>query len=860
MAPDKIEMVDISAPPGSQVPRSKEIVSYQYRALLRRHAILQTRQRGRTICQIVVPFVLLLISFIFQLIATALIPSVTPVTVTPGSIPLSLPSASQYYEYSWMTPPAAGSGSPGYLFENGTSSGMLSFINQRNYNRPNGTVSRVPFFQDAGSETTAMAGLLAIFRVLANVPLAQSQSNSNGYFYQLPTTYITIQSVNATGGQIQYTARANSNADYTRALPFTTFGSLNVTLPRAMVINQINNALSRAWGGVRLIASITGLPFVVQVPSLNIGDLLSLLLYPFALSFLLPVLMYTLVLERENKVMGFMIAVGLRVRNYYLAHFLFSYLLYACVALVFLAFGFAFQIRFFTQTAPLILFLVLFLWGLLIVMLAIVFSTVFDRTRTATLVAYLVVIIGVMVALYLNFQVFGTNVPSVGFIIYPPFAFYRALYIMSNACSLNACLTTSDLGRSGEMLRLVIAMFLEFLVLILIAVYATKARLSGCCWCFTACFRACKRAVQGERRSSLPISREMTAFSAESPDLARSPATVEDPDVAAEKQRVLSGMFPSDCPVVAKQIRKTFGDKHALDSVSFALRKGECFGLLGPNGAGKTTLISILTGLLDLSSGHGYIGGHDVSYEIGTVRHLIGICPQHDILWDELSCLEHLLFYCRLKGVPADREIETAQNLLKSVGLQDVPDRLAGQLSGGMKRRLSVAMSLCGDPGIIFMDEPTTGTDPYTRRQLWGVIGAATRGRCVLLTTHRMDEADVLCSRIGIMAKGTLRAIGPQQVLKGRYGGAFLLRVNYAPMLKEEAEQLVSELVPQAVVSSEAPGTIAYEVPGTVTVSSLFSSMDSRAKDNGITAWSITQRSLEDVFLSIIKEASGPTR
>lgn len=190
---------------------------------------------------------------------------------------------------------------------------------------------------------------------------------------------------------------------------------------------------------------------------------------------------------------------------------------------------------------------------------------------------------------------------------------------------------------------------------------------------------------------------------------------------------------------------------------------------------------------------------------------------------------EHLLFYCRLKGVPARDETRAVLALLDAVGLSDVPDRFAGQLSGGMKRRLSVAMSLvrgrcvlgdsagsnpcvacvntvpavavqctdrctvqAGDPDIIFMDEPTTGTDPHTRRQLWSVIADAARGRCILLTTHRMDEADVLCSRIAIMAHGQLRCIGPQQVLKSKYGDGYMLRVNFTPALRTQVCALVA--------------------------------------------------------------------
>src|SRR3990167_1359187 len=257
----------------------------------------------------------------------------------------------------------------------------------------------------------------------------------------------------------------------------------------------------------------------------------------------------------------------------------------------------------------------------------------------------------------------------------------------------------------------------------------------------------------------------------------------------------------------------------AVNHVSFAINKGECFGLLGPNGAGKTALylpfpslipfplahslppfipspspppplpfnsISILTGLYAPTSGTAFIHGLDISKDLETIRRQIGICPQFDVQWDSLTPLDHVLFYTRLKGVPLQQEREHAvflfpfpflilrrltlyflpspplspsplfqMNLLNHVGLQECADKKsAKELSGGMRRRLSVAMSLAGNPKIVFLDEPTSGLDPLHKRQLWDIVSISTPGRSIILTTHSMEEADVLCGRIGIIAKG----------------------------------------------------------------------------------------------------------
>ncbi len=159
----------------------------------------------------------------------------------------------------------------------------------------------------------------------------------------------------------------------------------------------------------------------------------------------------------------------------------------------------------------------------------------------------------------------------------------------------------------------------------------------------------------------------------------------------------------------------------------------------------------------------------------------IGICPQHDILWGDLTVLEHCLFYARIKGIPAKDELETVNKAIKQVELESYADRLSKGLSGGEKRRLSIAISLIGNPAVVFLDEPTTGLDPEVRRLIWNIINEAKRARTIVLTTHSMEEAEVLCNRIGIMAKGTLRCIGPLLRLKEVYGRGFKLNFSCKP-------------------------------------------------------------------------------
>ena len=174
------------------------------------------------------------------------------------------------------------------------------------------------------------------------------------------------------------------------------------------------------------------------------------------------------------------------------------------------------------------------------------------------------------------------------------------------------------------------------------------------------------------------------------------------------------------------------------------LRDGLC---AGQNGAGKTTTIMMLCGFTELSDGEAVVAGFDVRTDMQRIYECMGVCPQHNLLWETLTALEHVRFYATLKGVPKASVQSAAMEALQAVSLASVAGKRAGEFSGGMKRRLSVAISLIGDPTVVFMDEPSTGLDPASRKQLWRTVHAAkSRGGCgIILTTHSMQEAEELC-------------------------------------------------------------------------------------------------------------------
>ncbi|CAK5189331.1 unnamed protein product [Aphanomyces euteiches] len=269
-----------------------------------------------------------------------------------------------------------------------------------------------------------------------------------------------------------------------------------------------------------------------------------------------------------------------------------------------------------------------------------------------------------------------------------------------------------------------------------------------------------------------------------------------DEDVQREELRIASGAADKDA-VVMKNIRKVYkGGKVGVANLSLALPKGECFGHLGINGAGETTTMKIMTGDDLPTSGSATLGGFDIITQQLEVRRLIGYCPQFDALIDLMTVREHLELFAAIKGVPSGQIGATVKDKMEQMNLNDFEHKLAGTLSGGNKRKLSVAIAMIGSPPIIVLDEPSTGMDPVSRRFMWDVIAdISTRSKesTILLTTHSMEECEALCTRVGIMVGGRLRCVGSIQHLKHRFGDGLMMHVRVAHVTSAEVERFSRE-------------------------------------------------------------------
>ncbi len=230
-------------------------------------------------------------------------------------------------------------------------------------------------------------------------------------------------------------------------------------------------------------------------------------------------------------------------------------------------------------------------------------------------------------------------------------------------------------------------------------------------------------------------------------------------------------MSDSNNMVVVDHLRKAFDGVQAVDDVSFTIKSQEIFGLLGPNGAGKTTTIRILSTVLPADDGRLEIDGCSVADQSDDVRKIIGVCPQELALYPELSAIDNLVFFGRMAGLNGKSARQAAEEYLEKVGLIDRAKDKVDNFSGGMKRRVNIAIALMSNPRLLFLDEPTVGIDPQSRAHIFETVeGLRDEGMTVLYTTHYMEEADHLCDRLGIMDHGNMIRIGSPEELKSEFG------------------------------------------------------------------------------------------
>ncbi|XP_035816872.1 ABC transporter A family member 7 isoform X5 [Zea mays] len=635
-------------------------------------------------------------------------------------------------------------------------------------------------------------------------------------------------------------------------------------------MQYVSNAylkLIKGTGVDMLLEFVKDMPKVGTSFQLDLSSLLSVLFFTWIIELLFPVMLTYLVYEKQQKLRIMMKMHGLKDGPYWLISYSYFLALSIVYMLFFMIFGSLIGLNFFRVNEYSIQAVFFFVCINLQIALAFFVASFFLSVKMATVIGYMYVFgSGLLGAFLFRFFVEDKTFPygwTLVMEIVPGFSLYRGLYELGQyAFSGSSIGTTGMTWRSlkdplNGMRDVMIVMSVEWAVLLILAFYLDQTSLLGGGVRKNPFF--CFRCLQKKCATSLHEPSFVQQDSKVILDMEKS-------DVALERKVVEQFLIDPNAnqAIICDNLRKVYHgrdgnpDKLAVRGLSLVLQKGQCFGMLGPNGAGKTSFINMMIGLIKPTSGTAYVHGMDINMDMGDIYTNMGVCPQQNLLWETLTGKEHLFFYGKLKNLKGSALMKAVDHSLKSVNLShgNVGDKQVKKYSGGMKRRLSVAISLIGDPKVVFMDEPSTGMDPASRNNLWNVVKEAKKNRAIILTTHSMEEAEVLCDRLGIFVDGDFQCLGNPKELKARYGGTYIFTVTTPPDQEMEVEHLVRQFSPSANKIYHLSGTQKFELPKQeVKIAHVFDMVEKAKRRLSIHAWGLVDTTLEDVFIKVARGA-----
>ncbi|KAI4454722.1 atp-binding cassette transporter subfamily a abca [Holotrichia oblita] len=576
-----------------------------------------------------------------------------------------------------------------------------------------------------------------------------------------------------------------------------------------------------------------------------------------ALSQFIAYLLILIVGEKENKIKEGMKIMGLRDSVFWLSWFIIYgifvlFLSVICCVLLF-------TLRVFTNTNFLLIFLLVLLYSLSIIMFGFMITPFFDKSRTAGILGNFAV--NIMSLLYFT-QVFVDH--------HNPTAFWIASLISSTgfALAMDKALVMDLSGKGVTFENLwsgpgmpfggsLIMMALDIVLYGFLAYYldcvipSEHGTKKSPFFCFKPSYWCPKKHPHGIPLLNGGSSNMLNNDEENNTDVEQVPREMK----GKEAIRIVD-LFKSFHHCRQPEIK-------AINGINLTIYEGQITAILGHNGAGKTTLFNIFTGLTSPSSGTAYVFGYDIRdpNDMDQIRRMTGVCPQHDILFDNLTPREHLEFFAAVKGIPAStREFEVTKTL-KDIDLVDKANCYAKHLSGGQKRKLSIGIAVIGDPKIIILDEPTAGVDPYSRRHMWSVLQNRRHGKVILLTTHFMDEADILADRKAVVSRGRVRCCGSSLFLKNKFGIGYHLTLVLDGTCREHAiSRLVTSHVPKAEKARRHGRELSFILPHNAVdnFASLFSAIEveinNRSSKLGISSYGVSMTTLEEVFLHLERD------
>jgi ATP-binding cassette subfamily A (ABC1) protein 3 len=605
--------------------------------------------------------------------------------------------------------------------------------------------------------------------------------------------------------------------------------------------------------------NIAFIPFPTFRNSLNSFYLTIGLFLPFLLvfSFLFPLTKFckSLIEEKQSKLLFLMKIMGNKEEMYFVSWFCYEFLLFFWISWSVTIFVFC---TFWSKSSFFLLFSLFFSFSLSLITFSLFLSSLISSSSIITIVIPILLFLFLLPFYILSSTSNDELVASkILFSLFSPSAFAFGANLISNYEIANVGLHYENvLLQPGyyyfhSLYMLWVDSVLYCLLFILVRTVNWRdfrGLLSG-----LLCRRPRQKAEHAAAAAAVDV---LSSSSSVSSDL-----STEEVDKSSSFEEVPPELS-SNRKIFLEHVTKEYHNGvTAVNDLSLSFLENEIFCLLGSNGAGKSTLISLLTGLNYPTTGKITVYNHQIPQEIHLLRKQLGVCLQEDVLFPYLSVYNHLQFFGRIKGLKGAGLIASISSILMDVGLAEKYDIVSKALSGGMKRKLCLAIALIGDPKFVVLDEPTSGMDVVSRRAILDLLLRHKHGRTILLTTHFMDEADTLADRIAIMSEGNLLAVGSSFFLKKTFGCGYILsltKTSDTPVQMIETE--LKEMIPGVKITSTDASEVVVNLPcySCNSYSSVISMLKSKRNTFGIVSFGLKYSSLEQVFLSLLR--SQPNR
>eukprot|EP00890_Picochlorum_soloecismus_P002012 jgi/Picsp_1/2811/NSC_01037-R1_atp-binding cassette subfamily member group ath protein 4 len=657
------------------------------------------------------------------------------------------------------------------------------------------------------------------------------------------------------------------------------------------------------------LAGVKDFPRSKSKLSLDFSSLFGPLFSMWLMQIILPLQVYAIVMEKQSHLRMMSYMQGLSPAAYYIGLTLIYFLLYLVCMSLFVGVGAAIGLNFFVKNSFSVQLVFYLVWGVTLLSFGLLFSSCFREKKSVTLASILYIIITGFVANVFLVQLIEQDITVLVALlqVIPSFALFRGLYELSQYAFLadqtgTDGITWSTISADPAMVGVIIVLSVEAIVFALFAFYwdHISGAVDGIPKSFLYLF---KIRIGSNRRTDelsdrddddllyylgyqrhgydtqdqMAVSRKGSSLElylgnfnmGKRQDMGQIQPFQLGDDVIVEKQKAsrihyqwkknpLSAISSEYCIIlsdVMKSCEYSGSPFLSVKSLSLAISKHECFGFIGSN-AGKTTIIRMMQGLVQPSSGSILINGFEVQDYCKNNRSRMGSCAQQDTLYYDLTIMEHLLFYARIKCESGFKIHQQVQETIEKLDLSSFANKQIKHCSGGVRRRLSFGIATLGSPSVIFLDEPSAGLDPYSRKILWESIKKTKKETTVIISTSNIQEAESLCDRIVILKEGISQCIGSPKELISRYGSYLWVSFFSLPSEQDTVKKFIRSTFQGSELLYEIGGRQKFGLPTQQNeIDTVFRKVERARLDNRINVvdWSISSATLEDVYLNLIE-------